>query len=75
MLLKGLHSHTSSTSPFTGSGLVLRACFLKGPRSHTSSNTLFTSLRLVLRVVYCMGLAPILPVTLYYLLVYDWYYV
>jgi hypothetical protein len=70
MLLKGPRSHTLSTTPFTGSRLVLRASLLKGPRSHTSSNTLFTSLRLVLRVVYCMGLAPILPVLLR-ILVHD----
>jgi hypothetical protein len=47
---------------------------LQWHRSHTSSTTSFTSSRLVLRGVYCMGLAPILPVLLL-LLVHDWYYV
>jgi hypothetical protein len=47
---------------------------LKGHRSHTASTTLSTSSRLVLRRVYCIGLAPILPVLLH-LLVPDWYYI
>jgi hypothetical protein len=50
-LLHGPRFHTSSTTPFTGSRLVLRANLVKGSRSHTSSNTLFTSSRLVLCVV------------------------
>jgi hypothetical protein len=47
---------------------------LHGPHSHTSSTTPSTGSPLVLRGVYCMGLAPILPV-LFHLLVHDWYYV
>jgi hypothetical protein len=58
MLLKGPRSHTSSTTPFTGPQLVLRASLLKGPRSHTSSTTLFTSSWLVIHGVYCKGIAP-----------------
>jgi hypothetical protein len=49
ILLHGPRSRASSTTPFTGSRLVLRASLLKGPRSHTSINTPFTSLQLVLR--------------------------
>jgi hypothetical protein len=122
-LLHGPHSHTSSTTPSTGSRLILRRVycmglapilsvllsllvhdwyyieftawasllyfqhysvywfttgttwsFLHGPHSHTSSTTPSTGSRLILRRVYCMGLAPILPVLLH-LLVHDWYYV
>jgi hypothetical protein len=72
--LHGPRYDTFSTTPFTGSRLVLHASLLKGPRSHTSSNTPFTSFRLVLRVVCSMGLAPILSVLLR-LLVHDLYYV
>jgi hypothetical protein len=50
MLLKVPHSHTSSTTPFGGSQLVLRASLLKGPRSHTTSNAQITSFRLLFYV-------------------------
>jgi hypothetical protein len=50
MLLKGPRSHIFSTTPFTGSRLVLRASLLKGPRSHTFSNAQITSFRLVFYV-------------------------
>jgi hypothetical protein len=46
---------------------------LHGPCPHTPHTTPATGSRLVLPRVYCMGLAPILPVLLR-LLVHDWYY-
>jgi hypothetical protein len=46
---------------------------LHGHRSQTSSTTLFTGSRQVLHGVWCMGIAPKLPVLLY-LLVHHWYY-
>jgi hypothetical protein len=50
MLLKGLRCHTSSTTPFAGTQIVLHANLVKGPHSYTSSNAQITSSRLVLYV-------------------------
>jgi hypothetical protein len=47
---RGLAPITSSTTPFTGLRLLLRASLLKGPRSHSSNNALIISFQLVLYV-------------------------
>jgi hypothetical protein len=70
--LHGACSHSSNTTPSNWFMTGTTWSFLQRHCSHTSKTTPSTGSRLVLHGVYCMDLAPILPLLLR-LLVHDWY--